>query len=202
MRKLFQKYKSYFSNHLYLEADKPLDTSIKCNLRTCGCRINPMAWVSIKHRICFLENAKCGSSSLKYVLQIKPNQQDIPYAFFHHIRKNTNPSFTPVGFGGLPLTSLFYGDGPEKIFLKTDFHKLNGLLGKPRGKYHFMPFFGEHSLLLSMFPDYKFITNIRDPWKRFISCYRMFSDFDQPFRMLQRAAVTGSVINDDLNLFL
>lgn len=151
-----------------------------------------MAWVSHKYKICFIENAKCGSSSLKHALQIKPIMDDIPFAYFQHVRNNSNPTFQPIGFGGIPFYIYKSSDELLNKFYSPDLLKGNFLLGKPRGKYKFSPFFSDHTKLLELYSDYKFVTNIRDPWKRLISCFRMFTDETQPFRNLQRSSVLGS----------
>ena len=55
---------------LYLSAQTPVNTHLQCSLPTCGCRVNPMYWVSEKHQTVFIEVAKAGSSSLKTALLV------------------------------------------------------------------------------------------------------------------------------------
>ena len=65
-----------------LVADKPLNKYVKCSLNSCGCRTNPFIWISKKHKIIFFEIAKCGSSSIKKALDIRPHADDIFHAYY------------------------------------------------------------------------------------------------------------------------
>ena len=64
-------------------SDKPLNKYICCSLNGCGCRINPLIWISKKHKIIYLEIAKCGSSSIKKALDISIVKEDYINAYYH-----------------------------------------------------------------------------------------------------------------------
>ena len=182
-----------------LAADKPINKNIKCSLNNCGCRTNPLIWVSKKHKIIFLEIAKCGTSSIKKSLDIYLIYEDFMNAYnFHKINK-TNPR---IEFQGGNFKRLI------KRLLKINsirniknYKKNSDLsLGTERGIYCFQPYFNSMDILLKQFPDFLYFSTIRHPIKRFVSCFNMFSDDDQPFRKKQRADVGKEVNSEKENL--
>lgn len=89
-------------------SEKPLNKYIKCSLNNCGCRTNPFIWINEKHKIIFLEIAKCGSSSIKKVLDIYPLERDLINSYYWHKENNSNPKkiFAFRFFKNLLLTNL------------------------------------------------------------------------------------------------
>ncbi len=173
---------------MQLVAEKPINKYIKCTLNSCGCRINPFIWISKKHKIIFFEIAKCGSSSIKKALDIMEHADDTIHAYYWHKLNKSNPKVLfKAGFINkiIKLNSI--------IALKLGKSKFNLTLGIKRGIYDFQPYFDDIDNLLEKYPNFLYVANIRDPLKRFISCFNMFSDEDQPFRTKQRADVGKSV---------
>ncbi len=175
-----------------LFADKPLNKYIKCSLNSCGCRVNPFIWISKKHKIIFFEIAKCGSSSIKKALDIRKLPADTIHAYYWNKLKNSNPEILFKNeFISIIIKIIIKLNSIRA--LKVGKSKYNLQLGIKRGIYEFQPYFDDVDNLLEKYPDFLYFANIRDPLKRFISCFNMFSDEDQPFRTKQRADVGKAV---------
>lgn len=173
------------------EADKPLNSDFKCTLKFCGCRINPFIWISKKHKIIFLEIAKCGSSSLKKAFGINNLKEDVINAYYWQSISRANPRLISGSTNKL-----------KKIKKNIEDLKLNHdlFLGIKRGPYDFQPYFMEIDLLKEKFPNFLYLANIRDPIKRFVSNFNMFSDDSQPNRKRSRVAVGKKVDSGIENL--
>ena len=200
-KKLKEAVKRYFPYTVNLVAEKPLNKYIKCSLNSCGCRTISFIWISKKHKIIFFEIAKCGSSSIKKALDIKGHPYDTYYAYYWQKLNNTNPKILfKRGIKGLIIKTIIklnFLIRPLKV-------SNNPSLGIKRGIYEFQPYFSNLDNLLQKYPDFLYVANIRDPLKRFISCFNMFSDKDQPFRQKQRADIGKSVKSaiENLDFFI
>ena len=176
-----------------LTSQRPLNKYIECTLNNCGCRTNPLIWISKKHKIIFLEIAKCGSSSIKKALDIFPEEDDLINAYYwHKLNKNKPKILFTRGFIWKLFKRLFKLNFLK--YVKNGKSNFDFSLGIKRGVYEFQPYFNDIEILLEKFPNFLYVANIRDPLKRFVSCFNMFSDENQPFRKRQRADV-GQLVN-------
>lgn len=166
------------NNQLLFSFDFPYRRTIRCELASCGCRINSFIWISHSHKAIWFENPKAASRSIVEALNIKvPSLEDLIFeklltaeenitikVIFPEnstdintkLIKNAISSYKLMHSRNNPLSNLFYS------FLK-------------KKKSGFQLFYGSPNEVINKYPTYFSFAFIRNPYDKMISNYSMFT---------------------------
>jgi len=170
--------KSKKNNQLDFSFDSPYRKDIRCDLKSCGCRVNSFIWVSHDQKAIWFENPKVASRSIVEALEISvPGLQEL---LFQKLVMAGDNLLIKVTYPD--VQSGNHSDAINRAI--SDFRKmksgdsaLDNLIPSflRRKKKGFHLFHGSPTEAMSKYPSYFSFGFVRNPYEKMLSNYQMFT---------------------------
>ncbi len=180
---------------LKLIYSKPFQKKISCDYNSCGCKTNPLIWISHEYKVIYFEVPKAASSSIKRMLNLK--QADIFFItlqlLLEHYKNEEFNICLNIVCGSIfnHLKCIRKISEAIKVF-NSNIQKTNEFIylkSNYAQNYNinttFEPFYGDFDLVYKLYSNYFTFSFVRNPFDRIISNWSMFTQKPERRKVLE-----------------